>query len=582
MPAFQGIIRMLRSPTSGAPEPAGFWQTAGPRGPDLGVREVAGATPMQLRWNTRQEIGIAIAADDPTLESAAWEAETLLAQYEQEDLSFLRRLNGIFSGVVVDRRQERIVLFNDRYGLGRTYYGIAAGEFHFASSARALLRNFPGSRQIDPHALAEFLSIGCVLQDRSLFPGISLLPGASCWIFAPGGSLERRSYFERAAWEGLAPLPPRDYADRMADVLARAGPRQLAGGPVGMSLTGGLDSRLVLAWAKPTPNSLPCYTFNGPYRHCADFRLAQRLAELSRQPHQALGIGEDFFEDFPALAQRTVEASDGTMDVSGAVELYVNRLAARIAPIRLTGNYGSEILRRYVAFRPRALDPGVFSAEMVALGTAAAETYRREANCHPLSFIAFKQVPWHHYARRSIEKTAIVPRSPFLDNDLVELAYQAPPSLVHDPAFSLRLVARGDQRLDVVQTDRGLRQEKKGLLSGVEHAWQEFAARAEYAYDYGMPRWLARADSAVRPLHLERLFLGWQKFYHFRIWYRDRLAGYLRDAATSWDAPCCPPGTFRRLVSEHVSGRDNHTLLLHKLNTIRLVEQHVLRGSWAT
>ena len=55
------------------------------------------------------------------------------------------------------------------------------------------------------------------------------------------------------------------------------------------------------------------------------------------------------------MAQRTVYETDGAMDVSGAIELYMNRKAREIAPIRLTGNYGDQVIRRVIGFKPNAL-----------------------------------------------------------------------------------------------------------------------------------------------------------------------------------------------------------------------------------
>ena len=58
---------------------------------------------------------------------------------------------------------------------------------------------------------------------------------------------------------------------------------------------------------------------------------------------------------------------------------------------------------------------------------------------------------------------------------------------------------------------------------------QEFTFKAEYAYDYGMPQWMARLDHAFDSFHFERLFLGRHKFYHFRTWYKNDLSGYVRE-----------------------------------------------------
>ena len=144
------------------------------------------------------------------------------------------------------------------------------------------------------------------------------------------------------------------------------------------------------------------------------------------------------------------------MDVSGAVELYANHLAAEVAPVRLTGNYGSEIVRRHVAFRPGGITNELLAPELVPLARQANETYREEAAMDRLSFIVFKQVPWHHYSRRSIEESQLRVRSPFLDNELVKLMYRCPERLRTSPELSLRMIAAGNPRLGRIPTDRGI------------------------------------------------------------------------------------------------------------------------------
>ncbi len=76
------------------------------------------------------------------------------------------------------------------------------------------------------------------------------------------------------------------------------------------------------------------------------------------------------------LAEQSVYYSDGTMDVGGAVEIFANRRAREIAPIRLTGNYGSEILRRNVAFRPGKKKASFLTDDYSRLVDSASTTYR--------------------------------------------------------------------------------------------------------------------------------------------------------------------------------------------------------------
>lgn len=483
-------------------------------------------------------------------------------------------LNGWFHGLFVDLPQKAITLFNDRYGMGRVYYHESPEGIYFASEAKALLAALPVTRELKQESLAEYVSVGCVLQNRTLFRDIHILPPGSAWTFRSDGTIDKRRYFDGSAWEQQEPLSPKLYSEQLRDVFSRVLPRYFRGPePIGLSLTGGLDSRMILAWAGATPGTLPCYTFGGPYRDCADVTIAHKLAQVTQQAHTVLPILSDFFRDFGELAEETIQVSDGTMDVSGAVELYMNRKAVAIAPIRLTGNYGSEILRSNVAFRPRKLDRTLYTPEFNRLIDGAEETYRSEATGHRLSFIAFKQVPWHHYSRYSVEKALLTPRSPFLDNDLVGLAYRAPVHPEGSAAPLLRLIADGSPTLGRIGSDRSLRHGPPSILNHLVTQWQEFTAKAEYAYDYGMPHWLARSDRIVSSLHFERLFLGRHKFYHFRIWYKHALKKYMQESVsvTSIGLNCYRKAIPEKLIYDHLTGKANHTLDLHRIASLALI-----------
>ena len=203
------------------------------------------------------------------------------------------------------------------------------------------------------------------LQNRSLFSGISLLPGGSAWVFAPGQPGRKEVYFSRRVWEVQEPLSGTEFREQLNATFPHVLQKYLGGqNQIGMSLTGGLDGRMIMAWANRPAESLPCYTFGGIYRDCTDVRVARRVARACQQPHQVIPVNGAFLRDFPALAEKAVYASDGAMDVTGAVELYVNKIAKGIAPVRLTGNYGSEMVRRNVAFKPGPPEKGLFEPDL--------------------------------------------------------------------------------------------------------------------------------------------------------------------------------------------------------------------------
>ena len=540
-------------------------------------------------WNETKEICLIFSGED-FLDEAEIErlraeghefdpenASYLVHLYEDRGLKFLEMLNGWFSGVLVDLRKKRVVLFNDRYGLNRIYYHENASGLYFSSEAKALLKALPELRCLDFNSLAETFSCGCVLQNRTLFRKISLLPGGSAWMHDGRNGVKKASYFHHESWEEQPVLSGDEFYGKLENTFARILPRYFRGkGKVGMSLTGGLDGRMIMAWAKRAPGSLPCFSFGSHYRDCADVKIARRVAQLCQQPHETITVADRYFKEYPELVEKAVYISDGTMDVTGSVELYVNRLAKRITPVRLTGNYGSEIVRRGVAFRAGIPQGGILEEGFGKLAEQAVATFAHELQVHKLSFIAFKQVPWHHYSRLSVEQSQLTMRSPFLDNDLVSLMYQAPPELAASNRLALRLIAGGSASLARIPTDRGLLFEPMPLVTRCRHMYDEFTFKAEWAYDYGMPQWIAALDHFFAPFHFEKLFLGRHKFYHFRVWYRDRLHRYLRDVLLdpkTLKRPYLNGSRLEKMVNGHISGKENYTSAIHRILTSELTQR---------
>jgi asparagine synthase (glutamine-hydrolysing) len=97
-----------------------------------------------------------------------------------------------------------------------------------------------------------------------------------------------------------------------------------------------------------------------------------------------------------------------------------------------------------------------------------------------------------------------------------------------------------------------------------------------------MPNWLARVDRILSPLKLERAFLGRQKFYHFRTWYRRQLANFVREVLLDRRMLGRPWVNRRRMediVGSHIKGTANYTVLIHKLLSLELIHKTLLEQS---
>ena len=91
--------------------------------------------------------------------------------------------------------------------------------------------------------------------------------------------------------------------------------------------------------------------------------LLARVANACGIEHHLLRLGDNFFSHFASHADRTVYVTDGSFGVMGAHEIYFNRQARLLAPVRLTGVFGSEILRRTSTFNAVGLSPALIAAE---------------------------------------------------------------------------------------------------------------------------------------------------------------------------------------------------------------------------
>jgi asparagine synthase (glutamine-hydrolysing) len=507
-------------------------------------------------------------------------ANYLINLYEELGLKFLERLNGWFSGLIIDLRKAQAFLFNDRYGIGRICYHQQDGKFYFSSEAKSLLKVLPQLRSLDPKSLGEVFSCGSVLENRTLFSGISLLPGGSVWSFWKSRPPERGQYFEPRSWEELPTLDEPDYYQQLKETWQRVLPRYFpATEHTGLSLTGGVDSRMVLAWAPRATGELPCYTFSGRYRDCNDVKLARQLAKLARQPYHTIPVDGIFLSQFALLAEKVAYISEGNLDASGSIDLFVQREARKIAPVRVTGTNGGELLRRLVMFRPSGLGEMMLSPDMRRSMHEAESTYSQELNCHRLSFTAFKQTPWYMNSKFIVERSQITMRLPFCDNDLVRLSYQAPPSLAEANEPALRLISEGNPDFGRIGTDRALCLHSIPGIRKARHLVQEFTFKAEYAYDMGMPQWLARADHALAPLRLENLFLGRHKFHHFRVYYRDELSWYLQEILLdprTLNRPFLNRSYVEAMVCGHIGGYRNYTSEIHRLLSIELMQRQLI------
>jgi asparagine synthase (glutamine-hydrolysing) len=510
-------------------------------------------------------------------------ASYLVHLYEEENSNFFNKLNGKFNGLLIDKCKNKAFLFNDRYGFQRLYYYETTSKLFFSSEAKAILKICPECRKIRMDSLGQYFSMNCVLENKTLFDKVDLLPGASLWTIEKKASILKTNYFNLSDWENQPTISNELLYEQVQNTLIRILPKYFnPNEKIGLSLTGGFDTRIILANRKNPPNSFPCYTFGGMYRDCYDVKVARKVAAACRQQHQTLKLDENFLSTFPELAKKVISITDGALDISGVQDLYLNIFAKEVAPIRMTGNYGQEVFRASVAFKPNLSYLNLFKNDFIPDIRIAQETYNRCLAGKKLSFTLFKQAPWFQYGRYKIEESQLVVRSPYMDNDLVKILFQAQFQSNKNKDLSIYLVKNGQNKeLARIITDRGYLGTMPSVISKLKRFYYEFTFKMEYISNFGMPLKLSKANLLYQKLHLEKLFIERHKFHHLGLWLKNELSTFVKDIL--FDDKTLSRSYINKkevvdMVNNHIAGTNNHTGAIIKLISSELIYRHLIES----
>ena len=519
-------------------------------------------------------------ANSTESEKVAGGSSWLIQLYEEQGERFFENLNGLFSGLLIDRRKRKLFLFNDRYGMERIYWHETDDEFYFASEAKALLSVLPQVREFDLEGVVQLLTFGCTLGSRTLFRGIETLPAGSLWRFENKGRAKGK-YFSPHRWELQPILSPESFAKQFAETFQTILPRYLKSrSRVGISLTAGIDSRLIMACLRPSRPLPVCYTFCGQKRRTLDARIAAQVAAACSLEHLTLKLGRDFFEQFATHADKTVYVTDGSLGITGAHEIYFNRQARNISSERLTGVFGGEIMRGVSFFKPLGMSTTFLNADLQRQIASMRE--EQVANHqHPVTFAAFNEIPQRRFGVPAAARSQIVFRTPFLDNDFVALSYRAPrASIARRAEETLDFVSKSNAALSSIRTDRGY---VNGRRTFLRKALAETTFKLDYFYSEGLPLHATRLDPLFRGAMSALGVAGRHKFLYYRTWFQRELVPYLEERLNNSSirqSSFWKSASVDALLREHRSGRANYLQEINAALTLEAVERLLLKARW--
>jgi len=285
------------------------------------------------------------------------DTEVIIHGYKQWGDEVLNRLNGMFGLAIWDVRQKRLVLARDAFGIKLLYYRIAGGSLYFGSEMRAVRATMSDKAEIDPNSLNLFLRYRFTPSPFTILKDIhKLAPGTK--LVAQDGS------YTVSRWYQFAPTPfaPTKSAEEAREELLalykQAVRRQLISDvPVGLLLSGGIDSGLLLALMNLSGSAWPTYTV-GYGSSYADDELADgaETARILGSNHTSVLITRATFEE---ALPRIVAALEEPIAASSIVPMYfVCERARQDVKVALVGQGPDELFggyRRHLGVRYGAL-----------------------------------------------------------------------------------------------------------------------------------------------------------------------------------------------------------------------------------
>lgn len=275
------------------------------------------------------------------------DTEVILAVYETWGLHGLKRLEGMFALALHDATQQVVHLMRDRAGEKPLFYRHEGGTLCFASELKGLLADPALPRRLDTEALDCYLAFGFVPGARCILQGYSKLPPAHWLRFdLRTGSVEVQRYWAPPALDVYPSSAIDPLADELEGILANAVSRQLvADVPVGVMLSGGVDSSLVAALACRARKGVRTFTVGFPGAGRLDESGHARLiARHFCTEHTEIVADEVSVDLLPLLARQFDEP---VIDSSMVPTFLVSQQMRRHCTVALGGDGGDELFGGY-------------------------------------------------------------------------------------------------------------------------------------------------------------------------------------------------------------------------------------------
>lgn len=282
------------------------------------------------------------------------DSEVVLEAWAEWGEACLERFNGLFAFALWDRRERRLWLVRDRYGIKPLYYARAGNAVLFGSEVKAILAHGAYRTSLDVEGLREYFTFQNFFTDRTLFAGVRLLPPATtlCLALDPGPLPEPRRYWDYAFEEPEGPVDDAALLEELERLLRQAVSRQLVSDvDVGAYLSGGMDSGTVTALAAQQLPYMRTFTCGFDLSSASGMELnfderpaAEQMSYAFKTEHYEMVLKSgDMERVLPRLTEHLEEPRVG----QSYPNFYIAQLASKFVTVVLAGTGSDELFGGY-------------------------------------------------------------------------------------------------------------------------------------------------------------------------------------------------------------------------------------------
>lgn len=291
------------------------------------------------------------------------DTEIIVHLYEDEGTEGIHRLNGMFAFALYDLKKRACWIARDRVGIKPLYYSEVEQSLFYASDLDALAAALPAT-ELNVTSFLNYLTLGYVPGPDSIYQGVKKLPPGS-WLWAGPDGMRIKKYWDVSSFQSWTGTEE-DASEQLRELLSDAVRLQLRSDvPVGVFLSGGVDSSALVAFAaKQANNAISTFTANFTGKESADVGFARQVAGEFGTLHREVPLSS---ADAIAALDELMPFLDEPIADSALVPSYLISRAARSEGIKvlLTGAGSDEIFGGYSRHYPHRVGNPAWLAEQI-------------------------------------------------------------------------------------------------------------------------------------------------------------------------------------------------------------------------